>query len=186
MVCTRLAQSKTVHLTLPTKKCLTHQLYHIVFLLREKMHFSLCKVVQSKGWNLEKDREEKMSSNCWGLSALVYKQVLFPRLNPQLKGVCSSTSNNLGQGRRNFFVLWHKCKGDCHGKITYFCKLSSIKIREMLTCVDQDCLNPFHPNISMNILHPVPYTFLRVLMRKICFKIQSFSSWWMFDSEVIV
>lgn len=49
IVCTRLAKSKTVHLTLPTKKCLTHQLYHIVFLLREKMHFSLCKVVQSKG-----------------------------------------------------------------------------------------------------------------------------------------
>ena len=32
----------------------------------------------------------------------------------------------------------------------------------------------------MQILHTVPYTFPKVLMRRICFKIQSFSGWWSF------
>ena len=38
-------------------------------------------------------------------------------------------------------------------------------------------MNPFHPNISMHILLTVPYTFPKVLMRRICFIIQSFSYW---------
>ena len=38
-------------------------------------------------------------------------------------------------------------------------------------------LNPLHPNISMYILHTVPYSFLKVLTRGICLKIKSFFSW---------
>ena len=38
----------------------------------------------------------------------------------------------------------------------------------------------YNPNISLHILHTVPYTFPKVLMRRICFKIQSFSCWWSF------
>ena len=41
-------------------------------------------------------------------------------------------------------------------------------------------VNPFHPNISMHILHTVPYTFSKMLMRRICFVIQSFFGWWPF------
>ena len=38
-------------------------------------------------------------------------------------------------------------------------------------------INPLHPNISMHILHIVLYTFPKVLMRRIFFIYQSFSSW---------
>ena len=41
-------------------------------------------------------------------------------------------------------------------------------------------VNHFHPYISMHLLHTVPYTFPKVLMRRICFIIQSFSKWWPF------
>ena len=37
--------------------------------------------------------------------------------------------------------------------------------------------NPFHPDFSMHILHTVPYTFPKVLLRGICFIIQSFSDY---------
>ena len=29
-------------------------------------------------------------------------------------------------------------------------------------------INPLHPNISMHIIHTVPYAFLKVLTRRIC------------------
>ena len=37
-------------------------------------------------------------------------------------------------------------------------------------------LNPFHPNFSMHILYTVPYTFPKVLARRICFAIKNFFS----------
>ena len=37
---------------------------------------------------------------------------------------------------------------------------------------------PLHPNISMNILQTVLYTFPKVLTGRICLKIKSFISWW--------
>ena len=37
-----------------------------------------------------------------------------------------------------------------------------------------------HPNISMNILHTVPDTFLKVLTRRICLAIRGSISWWSF------
>ena len=40
--------------------------------------------------------------------------------------------------------------------------------------------DPFHPKTSMHILHTVPYTFPEALMRRICFIIKNFSSWWPF------
>ena len=42
---------------------------------------------------------------------------------------------------------------------------------------DYISVGPFHPNISMHILHTVPYTFPKVLVRRICFIIQSYSNW---------
>ena len=38
-------------------------------------------------------------------------------------------------------------------------------------------LNPFQPSISMHILHTVLYTFPKVLTKRICLAIKSFSSW---------
>ena len=35
-------------------------------------------------------------------------------------------------------------------------------------------LNPFHPNISLHILHTVLYTFPKVLKRRFCLLIKSF------------
>ena len=37
--------------------------------------------------------------------------------------------------------------------------------------------NSLHPNISMQILHTVLYTFSKVLTRRICLTIKSFFSW---------
>ena len=37
--------------------------------------------------------------------------------------------------------------------------------------------NPLHPNISIDILHIVIYTFPKELMRRICLTIKSFFSW---------
>ena len=37
--------------------------------------------------------------------------------------------------------------------------------------------NPSHPNINMHILHPVPYTFPKVLTRRICLPIIRFLPW---------
>ena len=41
-------------------------------------------------------------------------------------------------------------------------------------------INPLHPNISMQTLHTMLYTFLRVLTRRICLTITSFLSCWSF------
>ena len=38
-------------------------------------------------------------------------------------------------------------------------------------------MNPFYPNISMNILHTVLYTFPKILTRRIYLTIKSFFSW---------
>ena len=38
--------------------------------------------------------------------------------------------------------------------------------------------NPFHPNISIHILHTVLCTFTKVLTRRIYLTIKSFLSWW--------
>ena len=43
--------------------------------------------------------------------------------------------------------------------------------------VNQNSFNPLHPNISMHILHTVLYIFPKVLTRRICLIIKSFSSW---------
>ena len=43
------------------------------------------------------------------------------------------------------------------------------------TTVKMKVRNPLHPNISMHILHTVLYTFPRVLTRRICLTIKSFS-----------
>ena len=40
--------------------------------------------------------------------------------------------------------------------------------------------NPLHPNISMHILHTVLLTVPKMLIRRICFSIKSFFSWWSF------
>ena len=45
------------------------------------------------------------------------------------------------------------------------------------TTVKMKVRNPFHPNISMHILHTVLYTFPTVLTRRICLTIKSFSGW---------
>ena len=37
-------------------------------------------------------------------------------------------------------------------------------------------VHPLHPNISMYILHTVPYTFPKALSRRICLTIKSFFS----------
>ena len=44
----------------------------------------------------------------------------------------------------------------------------------MLSVTDQSGLlfNLLHANISMHILHTVPYTFLKVLIRRICLTIK--------------
>ena len=45
------------------------------------------------------------------------------------------------------------------------------------TTVKMKVKNPLHPNISMHILHTVLYTFPKVLTRRICLTIKSFSGW---------
>ena len=37
-------------------------------------------------------------------------------------------------------------------------------------------INPFHPNISKGILYTVPYTFTKVLTKRIYVKVNSFFS----------
>ena len=39
-------------------------------------------------------------------------------------------------------------------------------------------VNPFHPNISMHILHTVLFTFPKLLTRRIYWSIKSFFGWW--------
>ena len=46
-----------------------------------------------------------------------------------------------------------------------------------IVTVNQNSFNPLQPNISMHILHTVLYTFPKVLTRRICLIIKSFSSW---------
>ena len=41
-------------------------------------------------------------------------------------------------------------------------------------------VNPFHPNISMHIIHTVRYTFPQVLKRRICLPIKKLHPWWPF------
>ena len=45
------------------------------------------------------------------------------------------------------------------------------------TTVKMKVKNPLHPNISMHILHTVLYIFPKVLTRRICLTIKSFSGW---------
>ena len=45
------------------------------------------------------------------------------------------------------------------------------------TTVKMKVRNPLHPNISMHILHTVLYIFPKVLTRRICLTIKSFSGW---------
>ena len=42
-------------------------------------------------------------------------------------------------------------------------------------------VNPLHANISMQTLHTMLYTFLKVLTRRISLTIKSFFSWWSFS-----
>ena len=47
----------------------------------------------------------------------------------------------------------------------------------------KECLrkvNPLHPNISMHLLHTVFHAFFKVLTRRICLTIKSFSGWFSF------
>ena len=47
----------------------------------------------------------------------------------------------------------------------------------MLHClVHETAINPLQPNISMDILHTVLYTFPKVLTKRICLTIKSFIS----------
>ena len=46
--------------------------------------------------------------------------------------------------------------------------------------------SPLHPNISMHILHTVLYTFHKVLTWRICSKIKSSFSWWLFNIKIKV
>ena len=46
--------------------------------------------------------------------------------------------------------------------------------------------SPLHPKISMHILHTVLYTFPKVLTRRICSKIKSSFSWWLFNIKIKV
>ena len=57
-----------------------------------------------------------------------------------------------------------------------FLSLYSVSSLENL----QHPLSPIHPNINMHILHTVLYTFLKVLMRRICLTIKSFLACWSF------
>ena len=47
-------------------------------------------------------------------------------------------------------------------------------LREVQSLNQQEILNPFHPNISIRILHTVNHTFLKVLTRRICLTIKTF------------
>ena len=47
-------------------------------------------------------------------------------------------------------------------------------LREVQSLNQQEILNPFHPNISMHILHTANRTFLKVLTRRICLTIKTF------------
>ena len=46
--------------------------------------------------------------------------------------------------------------------------------REKVLVLRRFLLNPFHPSISMHILHTVLSTFPKVLARRICFTTKSF------------
>ena len=50
-------------------------------------------------------------------------------------------------------------------------------LREVQSLNQQEILNPFHPNISIRILHTVNRTFPKVLTRRICLTIKTFFSW---------
>ena len=41
-------------------------------------------------------------------------------------------------------------------------------------------INPLHPNITIHILHILPYKFPKVLTRGICCTIKGFFGWWSF------
>ena len=51
-------------------------------------------------------------------------------------------------------------------------------LREVQSLNQQEILNPFHPNISMHILHTVNRAFLKVLTRRICLTIKTFFFCW--------
>ena len=44
---------------------------------------------------------------------------------------------------------------------------------------------PLHPNIDMNILHTILYTFPLVLTKRICFTIRGFLHWLLFPSFLL-
>ena len=67
----------------------------------------------------------------------------------------------------------------------YFCPLVFIKaftwffriIDHVYTWLRSKCVIPFHPNISLHILHTVPHTFLQVLTKRFCSLIMSLYTW---------
>ena len=46
--------------------------------------------------------------------------------------------------------------------------------------VKEQCINPFHPNVSINILHTILCTLPNALTRRIVLTIKSFFGWWSF------
>ena len=62
--------------------------------------------------------------------------------------------------------------------VKLFCQVLSYP--ELVVCsvvaLNQIYLNPLHPKIIMHILHTVFYTFPKVLTRRICLIIKSFST----------
>ena len=49
-----------------------------------------------------------------------------------------------------------------------------------------ELFNPFHPDISVHILHTALYTFYKVLTRRICLTITGFFSWWSFSANLLI
>ena len=49
--------------------------------------------------------------------------------------------------------------------------------REAQCTRNYSTFNPFHPNISIDILHTVLYTFPKVPLKRICLAIKSLFSW---------
>ena len=72
-------------------------------------------------------------------------------------------------------VLPHVCSSPVH-LLYHFMALTTLWLNLWSTTV----VNPSHTSISMNILHTVLCTFLKVLTRRICLPIKSFLPWWPF------
>ena len=73
----------------------------------------------------------------------------------------------------------------CWLPLTWFawhCLCLHVRQQRKMSHLKVNCylINTWHPNISMQILHTVLYTFPRELTRRICVTIKIFFQWWLY------